>query len=947
MTTVFDIKTIQVMIYTNDPQNRKIEMKGSIFGFDKVNAFFSDSVLYSSEALNELTEYDPVEKRRIFFDPDLFYSFLELSRSKNPTPDQTINIRGCNFKTMIDALFVVSFPVPKKVELDYNEYNCIDSTPDFLVKNIRSFFQKNAYTHISSKDKKYTVLRAKWPNRIQTNPDYAASLVQALNIYKKGKEGFKKLKTDTVSKLISELKSKIGDFKIDVTKDFHVFKTYTITGNGKIKEMVEKLNNNLIILQKDFYFYVYLWILYLSSKHIFPKNDYFYSNAVSSVSDVNIGAFYNSTLFNLAKFTSWVANVSEDLFGSITVAENPSSSISFSTPFPLTSITPNKLAQTYSIDNSIRSDIMKDFNNPSNIPDLISQNLFVQTNVTNDKSYMNGKSNFQGFQRFLIKFLKTSGFQIPNGLNATIGDGPTKTTFVKAVDSIKSIKDLGIAICEYGFNEKTGLYHKIRDLIETIDFFKDEFNKTVDLNTSIEVVKEIIEEFKVKIVRVNEFLEKKDQIKTPEIEKLFEELIKERKGIESSDIVETSRFQNTKKYRDPVWEKLYKEGWYKNFANSMLEITQLRRSSNNKINVALGESGKYIVSDLEILVNDNEEAGIDEINIGGNRSENLPSFGANIFCVLVGGEITDENRGAIRCPYSSNKIGSLLSRLWLKLPSNEDLRRTDFMDLTSAIKKAEQALKNKTKKNQNLKKEDGIRDLVKARGLDQYDDERLKQVLRKGGYEQGQGFFDNLFGQGDKPMAEAKVQAKVQAKVELSGDTRTFIQENINVIKNFDSTKSKESLFSADDIIDTDEQFIQYLTSKESHVIPILNEANKISKEAVPDEKQKLKITEDINTKISKYDLIIKNSTNNTKTKEYQDDETKKQKNYLDLYRATIMKNLLEAVLGELDKYSSSPREMTGSNIVNLSRGNPKHGGSRKRIFKKSSRKTLRKTYRK
>ena len=150
MTTVFDIKTIQVMIYTNDPKNRKIEMKGSIFGFDKVNAFFSDSTLYSSEALNELTGYDPVEKRRIFFDPDLFYSFLELSRSKNPTPEPTINIRGCNFKTMIDALFVVSFPVPKKVELDYDDYKCIDSKSDFLVKNIRSFFQKNAYTHISS-----------------------------------------------------------------------------------------------------------------------------------------------------------------------------------------------------------------------------------------------------------------------------------------------------------------------------------------------------------------------------------------------------------------------------------------------------------------------------------------------------------------------------------------------------------------------------------------------------------------------------------------------------------------------------------------------------------------------------------------------------------------------------------------------------------------------------
>jgi hypothetical protein len=265
------------------------------------------------------------------------------------------------------------------------------------------------------------------------------------------------------------------------------------------------------------------------------------------------------------------------------------------------------------------------------------------------------------------------------------------------------------------------------------------------------------------------------------------------------------------------------------------------------------------------------------------------------------------------------------------------------MDLTPVIKKAEQALKNKTQKNQNLKKEDGIRDLVKARGLDQYDDDHLKQVLRKGGYDQGQGFFGNLFGQGDKPVAEAKV----QAKVELSGDTRQFIQENIDVIKNYDSTKLKGSnSFSAANIIDTDDQFIKYLTSKESDVIPILNEAIKISKEFLPNESTKSKITQDINTKISKYELTIKTSNNNTKIKEYQDDETKKQKNYLDLYHATIMKNLLDAVIQELDIFSSSQLERTGSNIVGSPRGRTP-GGSKKRIFKKSFRKTLRKTYRK
>ena len=169
---IFDIKTIQVNIYTNDPKNRIIEMKGSVFGFDDTHAFFSDSALYSSEALNELTGYDPVEKRRIFFDQDLFYSFLEFSYSKNPTPGEAINVRGCNFKIMIDALFVVSFPVPKIVKIDTTaDYNCIEINTDFLVKNVRDFFQKNIYTHLSTKGKKYTVLDTKWPNMITTNPD--------------------------------------------------------------------------------------------------------------------------------------------------------------------------------------------------------------------------------------------------------------------------------------------------------------------------------------------------------------------------------------------------------------------------------------------------------------------------------------------------------------------------------------------------------------------------------------------------------------------------------------------------------------------------------------------------------------------------------------------------------------------------------------------------------
>jgi hypothetical protein len=390
---------------------------------------------------------------------------------------------------------------------------------------------------------------------------------------------------------------------------------------------------------------------------------------------------------------------------------------------------------------------------------------------------------------------------------------------------------------------------------------------------------------------------------------LFENIITERRQIQLTDTVETSRFQNTKKSRDPVWEKLYKESWYKNFANSLLEITQLRRSSNNDINTALGETGQYDIKKLQALVDTSTEAGIDEINIGGNRGENLPTFKANLICVVAGGEITDENRRAIQCPYSSQKMGSLLSRLVLKLPENEDLRRTDFVDLTATIKKAEQdaAAKNKTRKKENPNDDN---QLAKEYGVEKYDDEKIKQFLGKG------GVIGNLFGQGQGQPP----QVKALSAVPISGDVRQLIDDNFTAITNYDSTGLKTSSFSLRYIINSQDELIKFLVSKEPKTIPTLNEALKISKETLPDENKKTKNIEDINKRISDYDSTIKNSKARMKTKEYQDDETKKQQNYLELYNATIMKNLFESVLETVDNDSSlsqfgntgSPRGVKG-----------------------------------
>jgi hypothetical protein len=947
MTTTFDIKTIQVMIYTNDRQNRIIEMKGSIFGFENVYAFFSDSTLYSPEALNELTGYDPVEKRRIFFDPDLFYNFLELSHSKNPTPDPNIiNIRSCNFKTMIDALFVVSFPVPKNVELDYDKYNCIGITADFMVSSVRDFFQKNVYTYISSKNKKYTVLRTKWPNKITSNPDYSTSLVQALQIYNTGKTKFVDLKTAGINVIIKNLVNAVGDIPT-VTTDVenHVFKSYAINdGRGKINDLIQNLNTKLKELQKDFYYYTFLWILYLSTEYDLPK-DYFTTTGGMRTR----GNFFVQPLITISKFKDWNVKTSSASTPAFSLSK-PKTVPSTTTP-AATSASDAALKRLFSsyiikgdkqcnIQSYIRAQIISDLeksytSRPAtatateiNISNSLHLNYLLLGLESNKTDFAFALDRFKNFvKKFMneTNIVGSSEFDmiIQADLNRSSVDTAAEQQFITALLNLRSKDMFNAGLCEYGFDTKTGLYYKIRDLIETIDFLGTSFKTTVaDLSTSvntptIEHLEQIETDFKTRIVRVNEILENKTPFKAQDLEKIFENIITERRQIELTDTVETSRFQNTKKSRDPVWEKLYKESWYKNFANGLLEITQLRRSSNNDINTALGETGQYDIKKLQALVDTSTEAGIDEINIGGNRGENLPTFKANLICVVAGGEITDENRRAIQCPYSSQKMGSLLSRLVLKLPENEDLRRTDFVDLTSAIKKAEQdaAAKNKTRKKENIKDDNR---LAKEYGVEKYDDETIKQFMRKGGE---QGFLGNLFGQGQlQGKLQGLDQPQGQPSIQISGDVRQLIDDNIKVITNYDSTGLKTSSFSQRYIINSQDELIKFLVSKEPKTIPTLNEAIKISKEVLLDENKKTKIIEDINDRISKYESTIKNSKTRMGTQAYKDDETKKQQNYLELYNATIMKNLFDTVLETVDNDSSlsqfgntgSPRGVKG-----------------------------------
>jgi len=889
-TTLLDIKKIQIDLHTNDTKNRLIELKGSVFGFGNNYPFYSTNVLYSEEALNELTNYDPIENRRTFFDIDMFQSFLEQSARRSQTT--TTNIQQCNVKIMLDILFKISYPVPSSVSLA-TPVDCPIITKDSFITTIRETFQKPVHTHISSSSKKYTVLAVKWANTIQTNPDYAKQIIAPLQVYKIERDKFVKTYNDKIAILTNKITSKLV-----IPSEGTVFKNYTKITESPLSE-TDKIINQLIEyvnkLQQDFIFYTYLWVM---------------AGAIEKTDDKSKEALINAN--NILAITT-IINTS---------LRNRMAMQNLDYIFPdNTNTTIGKIQCNIGIEE--RTKILQEieqidgYNKPlisvSNY-DRLSQFAKFLKQIEPDS----GRKT--GFNKDTRDFLSTSKID-----NTNKDDVIGAIVYILSKHSMFNIKNFTLEpqhnkLCDYGFNATTGLYSKIQNLHKTIESLStlNESNISSDLQNEI----------KKKIESVNSDLEK--QINISPLNKILEEIKTANLYITTSSKVETSQTDKSEDEKR-VWTELYrKRNWYNQFSKNILEIAKSRRSTNPAIIETIGNGSQIDIDKLDEIISKNVEAGIDEINIGKtSQSEKLPTYKINIFCVLLGGEITELNRNYISCPYKSNKLASIGVRLMLGQPANPDIRRTDFVDLTDIIKKKEEEakqkqMKNKTRKNQ---KEDGVVEkTIKQAGYANYNDQNILQGIA--------AINPGL------PNVEEKKEEKKKVLTPLSNDSEQFIDDKFNIINDYKSANLKESSFNESNVFRDVGDLKDHIEQKyEEKLIKNLNEAIEFIDNKTDNIVNKTKLSNLISKYKTNFTQQIKETQNNRKINM---DDDKKQKNDLKLYYATIKENLFNAVENALNSVNTyNADEPTSS-----PRGNISRGGSKKRITKRIRRKTLRKKQR-
>jgi hypothetical protein len=731
------------------------------------------------------------------------------------------------------------------------------------------------HTHISSSSKKYTVLAVKWANTIQTNPDYATQIISPLQVYKIERDKFVKTYKEKITILTNKITTKLETLIVGT-----VFKNYKKITEKPLSE-TDKIINPLIDavneLQQDFIFYTYLWIMAASARD------------QPSIS---------------------------------TIINNSFSSQTINSVFP---------------DNTNTNQIQCNISDVERLQilDDIKQIDGYDKPLVSDSNY----DRLNKFAKFLIRTKPTEG-KIDGFTEKNIKTLSTKNIDTDINSVISAIVDVlrnpmfnaqKTKLCEYGFDNTTGLYYKIQKLHKTIELL----SKLNESNISSDLQKEITDNIEI----ANDDLEKKINISP--LKKIFDEIKTANLYITASSKVETSQTDKSEDEKK-VWIELYrKRNWYNQFSKNILEIAKSRRSTNPEIIETIGNGTQIDIDKLDDIISKNVEAGIDEINIGKtSQSEKLPTYKINIFCVLLGGEVTELNRGYISCPYKSNKLASIVVRLMLGQPANPDIRRTDFVDLTDIIKKKEEEAKQKEMKNKTRKNPKGegvVEKTIKQAGYGNYNDQN---ILQRGFAAINDGLPAAL--NAAQPNVEEKKERKEEKKkvqTRLSDGSEQFINNNFDTIKNYDSTGLSNTSFDKSNVFDDAGDLKEHIEQKyDEKLIKNLNEAIDFIDKKTDDNEKKTKLL----TSINGYKLGFTSEKNkaNINRDNVRGDDEKQQKNYLKLYYATIMENLFTAVenaLKSVNTYNTEPSSSSGS---------LRPGGSKKRITKRIRRKTLRKKQR-
>ena len=167
-----------------------------------------------------------------------------------------------------------------------------------------------------------------------------------------------------------------------------------------------------------------------------------------------------------------------------------------------------------------------------------------------------------------------------------------------------------------------------------------------------------------------------------------------------------SEITNIQKLRDDstFWSYyIRKEKFYIAIAEKYQKLKYALKPTNEDIYSALFEGDSLDIDEYLEMVDDDEYTGIDEINMN-DQSETKPSVQIHLYCELVGGRITPEVAGLIKCPYASNRLGEILEKLLNKSVSYSQFIDSErkYIDLNSQIQAAQSTLeyKNAVKKIQ-------------------------------------------------------------------------------------------------------------------------------------------------------------------------------------------------------------------------------------------------------
>ena len=114
------------------------------------------------------------------------------------------------------------------------------------------------------------------------------------------------------------------------------------------------------------------------------------------------------------------------------------------------------------------------------------------------------------------------------------------------------------------------------------------------------------------------------------------------------------------------------------------------KSTNPDVDSAL-TSGILNIPDYLMLINSENGkgayVGVDEIIVR-ETDETKPSFQIELYTELIGGIVTNETQGFLKCPYENNYLGNTLEKLYYNInSSNQLIAENKFVDLTNDIKK--------------------------------------------------------------------------------------------------------------------------------------------------------------------------------------------------------------------------------------------------------------------